>query len=184
MNQLLTIIRKFPNPLSPLVSSKPCEDFLCPHSLKEYNDDKLRFCSIQLLFLRSSSRHSLQCHLSTTYNAVHKCWCLAYIEKSSKLLTHIHLLFKDDMKFLTFNKLQLKRNCTFYLINTDINIHYSSESSADCVQILAPVIILFSVYEFDVLIELQCCTVSGIKSSHQIWFLTDISFIFLPVQMS
>ena len=86
------------------------------------------------------------------------------------------------MKFLTFNKLGLKRIRTFYyLINTDINIHYSSESSADCVQILTPVIILLSVYEFNVLIELQCCTVSGIKSSHQIWILTDISFIFLPV---
>ena len=59
------------------------------------------------------------------------------------------------MKFLTFKRLELKRNCKFYyLINTDINIHNSSESSADCVQILTPVIILFSVYEFDVLIEL------------------------------
>ena len=86
------------------------------------------------------------------------------------------------MKFLPFNKLELKRNCTFYyLINTDINIYYSSESSADCVQILTPVVILLRFNEFDVLIELQCCIVSGIKSSHQIWILTDISFIFLPV---
>ena len=75
------------------------------------------------------------------------------------------------MKFLPFNKLELKRNCTFYyLINTDINIHYSSESSADCVQILTPVIILFSVYEFDVLIELQCCIVSGKKFTSNLGF--------------